>query len=243
MSELNVDAARIIDIERGAQTNLEQRLIKNTIRHTVVFFIGEQRRLMRGDGVDQALDERRVQVRSVRKAVELFDLRDVFIGVIEQNILGLGGGLHCHDLVLKIGKRVDIALGIDSNHLSTRKIRTGPTILVFSTRHTKAAHDAVELAVRQQLFFLFPVDELVFWLVANAGQSLGQNLDIQADDIAVLVAIHKRRVEVAADIERFEAGVFGMRSRAFFRRCRAAVTRPGVTGYRHAKYTHYRERK
>lgn len=62
MSELNVDAARIIDIESGTQTNLEQRLIQNAIRHTVVFFVGEQRGLMRGDGIDQALDERRVQV-------------------------------------------------------------------------------------------------------------------------------------------------------------------------------------
>lgn len=62
MSELHVDAARIIDIERGTQTNLEQRLIQNAIRHTVVFFVGEQRGLMRGDGIDQALDERRVQV-------------------------------------------------------------------------------------------------------------------------------------------------------------------------------------
>lgn len=62
MSELHVDAARIIDIESGTQTNLEQRLIQNAIRHTVVFFVGEQRGLMRGDGIDQALDERRVQV-------------------------------------------------------------------------------------------------------------------------------------------------------------------------------------
>ena len=62
MSELNVDAARIIDIESGTQTNLEQRLIQNAIRHTVVFFVGEQRGLMRGDGVDQTLDKRWVQV-------------------------------------------------------------------------------------------------------------------------------------------------------------------------------------
>lgn len=62
MRELHVDAARIIDIESGTQTNLEQRLIQNAIRHTVVFFVGEQRGLMRGDGIDQALDERRVQV-------------------------------------------------------------------------------------------------------------------------------------------------------------------------------------
>lgn len=62
MGELNVDAARIVDIESGTQTNLKQRLIQNSIRHTIVFFVGEQRRLMRGDGVDQTLDERRVQV-------------------------------------------------------------------------------------------------------------------------------------------------------------------------------------
>lgn len=68
MRELHVDAARIIDIESGTQTNLEQRLIQNAIRHTVVFFVDEQRGLMRGDGIDQALDERRVQVRAVRKA-------------------------------------------------------------------------------------------------------------------------------------------------------------------------------
>lgn len=62
MGELNVDAARIVDIESGTQTNLKQRLIQKSIRHTIVFFVGEQRRLMRGDGVDQTLDERRVQV-------------------------------------------------------------------------------------------------------------------------------------------------------------------------------------
>lgn len=66
---------------------------------------------MRGDGVDQALDERRVQARTVRKAIEFLDLRNVFICAIEQNALGLGGGLNRHDLILKIGKRVDIALG------------------------------------------------------------------------------------------------------------------------------------
>ena len=128
---------------------------------------------MRGDGVDQTLDERRVQIRTVRKAVELFDLRNVFICMIEQNVLGLGGGLDRHDLILKIGKRVDIALGIDRDHLAARKVRAGPTILVFATRHAKAAHDAIELAAHQQLFLLFPIDQLVFWLVTNACQSLG----------------------------------------------------------------------
>lgn len=62
MGKLNVDAARVIDIEGGTQTNLQQRLIQNAIRHTIVFFVGEQRGLVRGDGIDQALDERRVQV-------------------------------------------------------------------------------------------------------------------------------------------------------------------------------------
>lgn len=62
MGELNVDAARIVDIESGTQTNLKQRLIQNSIRHTIVFFVGEQRGLMRGDGVDQTLDKRRVQL-------------------------------------------------------------------------------------------------------------------------------------------------------------------------------------
>ena len=62
MGEFNVDAARIVDIESGTQANLQQRLIQNAIRYAIVFFVGEQRGLMRGDSVDQTLDERRVQV-------------------------------------------------------------------------------------------------------------------------------------------------------------------------------------
>ena len=131
--------------------------------------------------------------------------------MIEQNVLGLGGGLNRHDLVLKIGKRVDIALGIDRDHLAARKVRAGPPILVFATRHAKAAHDAIEFAARQQLVLLFPIDQLVLWFVTNAGQSLGQYLNIQANDIAVLVGIHKRWIEVAADVERLEVVVFDLR--------------------------------
>ena len=136
--------------------------------------------------------------------------------MIEQNRFGLGGGLDRHDPTLKIGKRVDIAFGIDSNHLSARKVRPRPAILAFAARHTKAAHDAIELAARQQLFLLFPVDQLVLWLVAKAAQSLGQNIDIQANNIAVLVAIHKRWIEVAANVERLKVVVFDLRGGCAF---------------------------
>lgn len=115
-----------------------------------------------------------------------------------------------HDLILKIGKRIDIALGIDRDHLTARQVRACPTILIFAARHAKAAHDTIELAARQQLFLLFPVDQLVFWLITNAGQSLGQYLDIQANNIAVLVGIHKRWIEVAANVERLKVVVFGL---------------------------------
>ena len=89
-------------------------------------------------------------------------MRNLFIGTVEQNALGLGGGLHPHDPALKIGERVDVAFGIDRDHLAARKVRAGPTIFAFATRHTKAAHDTIELAARQQLFLLFPVNQLVF---------------------------------------------------------------------------------
>ena len=80
MGEFNVDTARVVDIESGAQTNLQQRLVQNAIRHAIVFFIGEQRGLMCGDSVDQALDERRVQARAIRRSCRALDLRNVFIG-------------------------------------------------------------------------------------------------------------------------------------------------------------------
>ena len=47
-------------------------------------------------------------------------------GVVGKNVLGLGGGLDRHDLILKIRKRVDIALGIDRDHLAARKVRARP---------------------------------------------------------------------------------------------------------------------
>ena len=120
------------------------------------------------------------------------------------------------DPALKIGERVDVAFGIDRDHLAARKVRTGPAILAFATRHTKATHDTIELAARQQLFLLFPVNQLVFWLVTNADQRLGQYLDIQANDIAILVGIHKRWIEVASDVERLKVVVFDLRGVQFF---------------------------
>ena len=188
-----------------------QRLVQDAEIRAVVLHVLPDGLLVRRDRVHIAAVEHGILHAAVRETDDVPEGRDV-IAAAQEDRLRLAGRLHRDGLARELAHRLDAALRADRHDLTARQIRPRPLIVVLSSRHGKAAPDAVDLSAVDQLGLFLPVDRGEFRAVAHAAERLLRDLDVQTGDVAVIVHVDIGRIGVAADGERRERAV-GRRGR------------------------------
>ena len=96
---------------------------------------------------------------------------------------------------------VNVTLWIHCDHLTAHHVRTRPPVVIQTSFHGKAAHDAVQLSALQKVFLLLPVDVMHFDLIPHAAESLCRKIHIDPRRHTVFIKIIERRIAVTPQLD------------------------------------------